>query len=100
MKHLIYFKPDRKLSDLILGDGASVSKLGLHSTLYFFDMGVQHEERLISDLKKISWNPFELITTEFGDFDEESFVLKVSRTKELFDLHKKIMLNVRKYKTI
>jgi len=98
MKYLTYFRPNEELSDLILRQNhLELPGSGLHSTLCFFYMESEHENKLISDLSQISFNPFEIETLAFDDFDKDSLVLKLSRSKELLQLHKGIVAVVRDY---
>jgi hypothetical protein len=60
-------------------------------------MEPEHEEKLISDLSRGGFNPFEIETLAFEDFDEDSLVLKLSRSEELLQLHKRIVALVRNY---
>ncbi len=98
MKYLTYFRPTEELSDLILRQNHIVlPSSGLHSTLCFFYMEPEQEEELVSNLSKIKFNPFEIETKEFDDFDKDSLVLKLSRPDELLQLHKGIVAVVRNY---
>lgn len=98
MKYLAYFQPNKELSDLILGQNHVVLPgSGLHSTLCLFYMEPEQENGLISNLSKIKFDPFEIETQEFDDFDKDSLVLKLSRPDELLRLHKNIVLAVGNY---
>jgi len=101
MEYLAYFQPDRELSDLILRQNNIVlQSLGLHSTLCFFYMKPEYEYALITDLSKIKFNPFEIKTLGFDNFDEDSLVLRLSRSDELLQLYKKIIGVVRDYTSV
>jgi len=98
MKYLAYFRPNRELLDLILRQNHVVLPgSGLHSTLCFFCMEPEREPNLVADLSQISFNPFEVETLGFDDFDEDSLVLKLSRSDELLQLHNGIVSVVRNY---
>lgn len=98
MKYLTYFRPNRELSDLILKqDNIVLPGSGLHSTLCVFRMAPDKEPALISDLSKVRFDPFEVATKEFTDFDDDCLVLKISLSDELLRLHKSIVSFVRKY---
>ncbi len=98
MKYLVYFRPNKELSDLILRQSNIImTSLGLHSTLYVFHMESEQENNLVTDLSKIKFNPFEIETLGFDNFDENSLVLKLSRPDELLQLHKKIIPVVKNY---
>lgn len=98
MKFLAYFRPNKELSNLILRQNHIVlPSAGLHSTLCFFYMEPRQEEKLVSDLSKIMFNPFEIETKDFDYFDKDSLVLKLSCSDELLQLHKKIVAVTRNY---
>ena len=98
MKYLAYFRPNRELSDLILRQNFIVLPgSGLHSTLSVFYMEPEQESRLITDFSQINFNPFEIETIGFDDFDKDSLVLKLSRSDELLQLHRGIVAVVRNY---
>ncbi len=98
MKYLTYFRPNRELSDLILRQNHIILPgLGLHSTIFVFSMAPEQEEKLVSDLSKLRFNPFEIETQDFDAFDEDSLVLKLSRSDGLLQLHKGIVAVVRNY---
>jgi len=98
MKFLAYFRPNRELSNLILRQNHIVlPSLGLHSTLCFFYMEPRQEGKLVSDLSKIRFNPFEIETKDFDDFNKDSLVLKLSCSDELLQLHKEIVAVARNY---
>lgn len=98
MKYLVYFRPNGELSDLILRQNYLVlPDSGLHSTLCIFYMGPEQEEGLVSDLFKIRFNPFEIETQDFDDFDKDSLVLRLSRPDTLLQLHKGIVAVVQNY---
>lgn len=98
MKYLAYFQPNKKLSNLISRQNHLILPgSGLHSTLCFFHMEPEHENKLVTDLSQINFNPFEIETLGFDDFDKDSLVLKLSRSNELLQLHKGIVSVVRNY---
>ena len=98
MKYLIYFRPNKELSDLIIRQKCIIlPESGLHSTLCFFYMEPEQEGSLISDLHTIKFSPIEIKTQDFSDFDKDSLVLKLNRPNELLQLHKNIILAVRNY---
>ncbi len=98
MKYLVYFRPNRELSDLILRQkNIALPGSGLHSTLCVFYMKPEQENVLIADLSKIKFNPFEIETLGFDDFDKDYLMLRLSRSDELLQLHKKIVGIVRNY---
>ncbi|MBI2673271.1 2'-5' RNA ligase family protein [Candidatus Woesearchaeota archaeon] len=98
MKYLAYFRPNEELSDLILRQNHLVLPgSGLHSTLCVFYMEHEQEKELVSDLSQISFNPFEIETLGLDDFDKDSLVLRLSRSDELLQLHKRIVRAVRNY---
>lgn len=98
MKYLAYFRPNRELSDLILRQNHLVLPgSSLHSTLCVFYMEPEHETSLVSDLSQLSFNPFEIETLAFDDFDKDSLVLKLSRSNELLQLHRGIVAIVGDY---
>ena len=95
MEYMAYFRPNRKLSDLILEqDQIILSHLGLHTTLCDFYSESEQEENLVSDLLRINFNLFEIKTLNFDDFNGNSLVLKLSRSNELLQLHKSAVINV------
>jgi len=55
------------------------------------------EKNLVGGLSQIIFNPFEIETQDFDDFDNDSIVLKLSRPDELLQLHKKVVAVVRTY---
>jgi len=98
MKYLTYFRPNEELSDLISRQNhLELPGSGLHSTLCFFHMEPEYESKLVSDLSQMNFNPFEIETLTFDDFDKDSLVLKLSRSKELLKLHKGIISVVKNY---
>lgn len=98
MKYITSFHPGRKLTDLILKQkGVKISSSGLHSTICFFYMNPKYEKSLICDLSEISYNPFKVQTTDFDIFDNNSFVIKLSRPEELMHLHNSIVSIVENY---
>ena len=98
MKYLAYFRPNEELSDLISRQNHLVLPgSGLHSTLCFFYMEPEQERNLVSDLSQVSFNPFEIETLTFDDFDKDSLVLKLSRSEELLQLHKGVVAVVKNY---
>ncbi len=98
MKYLAYFQPNKELSNLILRqDNIVLPGLGLHSTICFFHMEPKYEKNLVSDLSRINFNPFEIETQDFDNFDKNSLVLKLSRSNELLQLHKDIISTVQNY---
>jgi hypothetical protein len=71
MKYLTYFRPSEGLSNLILRQNHIVLPgSGLHSTLCVFYMGPERENSLVTDLSQIRFNPFEIETLGFDDFDK------------------------------
>ena len=98
MKYLAYFRPNKELSDLILRQKDIVLPGSrLHSTLCVFYMEPEQENDLVTDLSKIKFDPFEIETLGFDDFDKDSLVLRLSRSDELLQLHKGIVTVVRNY---
>lgn len=98
MKYLIYFRPNKELTDLILSQNHIVLPgSGLHSTLCSFYMEPEQEYYLVDNLSKIKFNQFKIETQEFDNFDRNSLVLKLSRPDELLQLHKNIFLCVKTY---
>ena len=98
MKYVAYFRPAKELTEAILiQNHVRISAIGLHSTLYFFQMNPNQEEALIEDLLGIKFSPFELKTLGFVDFDKNSFALRLSYPDELSKLHKEIDAVARKY---
>src|SRR3989344_2577672 len=98
MKYLAYFRPNRELSDLILRQNNIILPgSGLHFTLCVFYMEPEQEKNLVGGLSQIIFNPFEIETQDFDDFDNDSIVLKLSRPDELLQLHKKVVAVVRTY---
>jgi 2'-5' RNA ligase len=98
MKYLAYFRPNKELSDLILRQNCIVVPgSGLHSTLCVFYMKPEREDSLVTNLSQIGFNPFEIETLSFDDFDKDSLVLKLSHPNELLQLHKKIVSVARNY---
>jgi 2'-5' RNA ligase len=98
MKYLASFRPNKELSDLILRQNQLVlPSSGLHSTLCVFFMEPEHENKLVADLSQIYFNPFEFETLGFDDFDKDSLVLKLARSHELLQLHKRIVSVARNY---
>ncbi len=98
MKYLAYFRPNKELSDLILRQNHIVLPgSGLHSTLCVFYMEPEQENNLVTDLSQIRFNPFEIGTLGFDDFDKDSLVLKLSRSDELLQLHKNVVSVARNY---
>lgn len=97
-KYVAYFEPEKELSDLILKQNdVSLPGSGLHASICFFYMGPKHENKLISDLSKISFQSFQVRTTEFEDFDKDSLVLKLTKPDELQNLHEKIVTFAERY---
>ncbi len=98
MEYLAYFRPGSELSDLILRQSHIILPgSGLHCTLCFFYMEPEQERGLVSDLSEIKFNPFEIETQDFDDYDEDSLALTLSRPDELFHLHKEILAVSKKY---
>ena len=98
MKYLAYFRPNRRLYELILKQNDIIlPSSGLHSTLCVFYMEPKKEKSLINDLSQIYFNPFKIKTLGFDDFDKDSFVLKIHRSDELLQLHKRIVAIVGNY---
>jgi 2'-5' RNA ligase len=98
LKYLFYFHPNENLRSLILEqEHIILPSSGLHSTLCVFNMGVENEDELIYDVSQIDFTPFEIETLNFDDFDGDSLVLKLSRSEELFKLHKDILNVARIY---
>lgn len=98
MKYLLYFKPNKKLSDLILKQKDIIlPSSGLHCTLALFYMNPEHEDYLIQDLSKIVHPSFEIETKEFSNFDNDSLVLRLLQSTELLLLHKNIVSIVESY---
>lgn len=98
MKYLAYFRPNKELTNLILNQNhISLPGSGLHSTLCFFYMEQEQEGFLVDELSKIKFNPFEIVTQELDNFDNDSLVLKLSQPNELLELHRNIVLSVGKY---
>ena len=98
MKYLAYFKPNQRLSDLILKQEKLILPgSGLHATLCFFHMKTEYEQQLIQDLSQIQFDPFEIKTLRFDDFDKDSLVLRLSLTKELSQLHQDIVSTIKNY---
>jgi len=98
MKYLAYFQPNKELSDLILKQKhLALPSSGLHSTLCFFHMEPEHENKLITDLSQINFNPLKIKTLGYDNFDKNSLVIKLSNSNELLQLHKKILSVVRNY---
>ena len=98
MKYIAYFNPNKELSDLILRQNQIILPgSGLHSTLCVFNRGPEQEERLVSDLSKIRFDSFEIETLGFEDFDNDSLVLRLSRSEALLQLHHHVVSVVRNY---
>lgn len=98
MKYLIYFKPNTNLQNLILKqDNVIINGPGVHSTICVFYMGPEKEEKLIADLKKINFEPFEIETLDFCDFDDNALVIRLSRPNSLLKLHKELIDLLRMY---
>lgn len=98
MKYLLYFKPNKKLSDLILKqENIILPSSGLHCTLAFFYMNQDYENYLIEDLSEIVHPSFEIETEKIFDFDNDSLVLRLLRPAKLFLLHKNIISIVENY---
>ena len=98
MEYMAYFRPNRKLSDLILEqDQIILSHLGLHTTLCNFYSESEQEENLVSDLSEINFNSFEIETMCFDEFDGGCLVLRLSRSNKLLQLHKNICSVIQEY---
>lgn len=98
MKYLVYFQPNKELSDLISNENfVDLPSAGLHSTLCIFYSDEKYETKLIDDLKDINIKSFTIKTEEFDEFDYNCLVLKLSRSDELLQLHKNILKIVSKY---
>jgi len=98
MKYLAYFRPNEELSDIVLRqNNIMLPGSGLHSTLCVFYMEPKQEKGLVSDLSQIRFNPFEIETQDFDDFDKDSLVLRLSCSDRLLQLHKGIVNIVRNY---
>ncbi len=98
MKYLVYFKPDKSLAELIINqDCVIIPSSGLHCTIAVFYMNPENEEKLISELSRIKFNSFKVKTLGFDDFDNDSFVLRLSLPEALFELHKRVFSAVAHY---
>jgi len=98
MKYLASFKPSKELSNLILKQKNIVLPgSGLHTSICFFPLDSLDEHKLISDLSRVKFRPFEIETLEFDDFDKDSLVLKLSCPQELANLHERVLSIVAKY---
>ena len=86
MKYLAYFQPNKELSDLILKQKhLALPSSGLHSTLCFFHMEPEHENKLITDLSQINFNPLKIKTLGYDNFDKNSLVIKLSNSNSGFE---------------
>ncbi len=98
IKYLLYFEPSPELQNLIQKEeNIHLPTSGLHTTLCVWNMNTGKEQNLIEDMSSIALPPFNVKTTEYDNFDNDSLVLKLSKPKELQNLHTKIIQIVEKY---
>lgn len=98
MKYLAYFKPNEGIYNLILSqDKIIVPSSGLHCSLCYLHMEPSKERWLVEDLSRIKFDPFEIETTGFDNFDKNSLVLKLSCPDSLLDLHHNLVSMAAKY---
>lgn len=92
MKYLIYFRPDERVAELIGREKEVViPSAGIHCTLAVFMMQPEREEQLIRDLETIVFAPLMVKTAEFARFDNDAYVLRLTRPADLLDLHTAIL---------
>jgi 2'-5' RNA ligase len=102
MKYLVQFAPSLNLVDAIdayrktMGDPVGeLPKSGLHCTVMFLHADQTKESTLVErlqnlDLKQIAVPASGIVTTDMSVYDENALVLRLERTEELHDMHKRI----------
>ena len=100
MRYLACFNPTKILTDKLLKDGLSTYEpsSGWHCTLWpGFNIQEEDEKAIQRSLSSIKARPFTTETIDFSIFYEDSYVLTLSKSSELQDLHEKVVKTARQF---
>ncbi len=99
MRCLVYLKPSEDLQRVISAyfDPSNFPKSGLHCTLWGFNIIRAEQDSLIMALSQIQANEFTLTTKDYQLFDNNSLVLRLSKTRRLQALHQAVVETSRKF---
>jgi hypothetical protein len=93
MKYLVHFRPDQELSDLIQLQNNSTfdPKIGFHCTIVSLYVDETLEKKYLSEIRKVSFHPFEVVTERYVVRNDNKVILTLSEPHELVKLHHDLM---------
>ena len=98
MKYLVHIKPSEEFSEKLMmyrsqitDSITKISSNGLHCTLMSIRIKESDELRAIQSLEQISMQQFYVQSDAVDIFDNNSLVIKLQRSSDLLELHKKII---------